>query len=270
MVRYGTPRRSRSRGRLRRGFKRLRSRSTRRKGYARPRKSLRTSYKGVPNQYRFVRESLPFTIDVGNPPATYGQLIGGGGVQNLTLLFFSGFQMKQLVEFERDFPPLFNTYKLDKLEVFMLPQWEGMIASPMVETAGTGVSLALPNLACTRVSTRYMLNNPAPVSALDAREQLAQIQMKSRSTYASKRWLKLTTTSPMVMMKVESLVTTAPTNLAPKKAPWLDLLTGADQKFMINSQVYLDRIDGNDFPGGSTPYKYRCYYKAHFRVSRVH
>jgi len=271
MVKYAPRRRSckcrRSTSRTRGSFKRLRSYSRGRRGAARPRRALRSGYKGVPNQYRFIRETLPRTIDVGNPTLPYGQLLSGPiGTQNIAMLTFASFQMSNLVDFTQDFSNLFTSYKLDKLEVFMVPMWTS--TPQQVYDLGTGGN-ALPNLAVTRVNSKYVLNHTVPTDALDAREMIAQLQMKTRSMYASKRWLKISTLNPSIVTEVLSGVTPTDTNTAIKRGGWMSISQAADQTFLFNSRCFLDRVDGNSFPGGPTVYLYKFWYKAHFRVSRV-
>lgn len=275
MVRYGTPRRKAPRRgstcRWKRMYKGVRKRT---KGRARPSRSLRTSYRGTPNQYRFVRETVPFTLDVANPGHNVTILAGVGSSPNMSMLSFQSFEMDQLSDFN-EFSPLFTSFKLDRLELICQPMWQSMAQPYADEVAGTTPPSAytIPNLAITRTSTKFVLNNPVPSDADDARALLAQVQMKTRTNYGSRKPLKLITNSPRVSQEVLQGVG-ANVNIASKRPGWLNLELSSDQRFLTNDRIYCERIDGNSFPPSTIPqtpsvYLYRCYFKAHFRVSRV-
>lgn len=228
---------------------------------------MRTSYLGTPNQYRFVRETTPFIVDVGIP-GPYVQVLSG--VPNLTMVSFATFEMQDLANFT-DFDPLFTAYHLDKVEVIMQPQWATNVALAAAPDAGYDPIFTIPNLAVTRVSTAYVLNNPVPANADAARLDLAQLQMKSRSLYGSKRPLKLVTRNPKVS---QNILSATGTNVAMKSPGWLNLDQSADQRFLLNDRMYVERLDGKSFPitlpiQAPSIYLYRVYFKAHFRCSRV-
>lgn len=274
MVRYGTPRRKAARRgatcRWRRLYKRSKSRA---KGRARPRRSLRTSYRGTPNQYRFVRESLPWTLDVANNGPNVRVLDAGVG-PNMSMLSFQGFSMNLLSTFD-EFAPLFTSFRLDRIELIATPMWQTMSQPYADEVAGTTPPSAytIPNLAVTRTSTQYVTNNPLPVDADAARKLLAQVQMKTRTMYSSRKPLRLITNTPRVSQEIMQGIGNN-VNVTGKRSGWFNIATCSDQHFLSNDRIYLERIDGNDFPAPTVPetpsvYLYRCYFKAHFRVSRV-
>lgn len=270
MPRNGTPRRrkpprkrtwrSMSRRLYRRGVK----------GRARPRRSLRQSYKGIPNQYRFVREGPPFVIDVGNANE-HTQILSG--LPNMSMLDFQTFQMNRLVDFD-EFGALFTSYKLDRLELIMTPMWQSMpqVNTSHAEAAPAAAAYSIPNLMMTRVSTRYTLNDTPPANADDARATLAQTQMKTRTLYGSRKALRLITNNPNVATEILQGLPGA-VNIAAKTSPWLSIAQGADQRFLLNDRIYCERIDGQSFPMTLPPtptvYLYRCFYKAYFRVAKV-
>lgn len=246
-----------------------RSSRTRRKGVARPMRSLKQSYRGTPNQYRFVRETVPITIDIGNN-ATPGVTIipsSNAGEPNISCLRFPNFQMQLLSAFVTEFSPLFGNYKVDKIETFMVPMWQQNIH----EVTAVPVAAVAPNLMVTRINTKYLPNGYGVQNdAMTQRMHLAQVQMKTRSLYGTKKWLKIDTKNPGIKELTYSGDPPQATGETTIRSPWMPIATASDQEFTMNDAVFFDRLDGGNFPGNSgSVYLYRLYHKVHFRVSLV-
>ena len=238
----------------------------RRPGSARPMRALRQSYRGAPNQYRYVRETRPVTIDLGTAGGGISIIAGTGVIPSMSVLEFPNFEINQLPGFT-DFTALYANYKIDKIDTILIPQWQNTV-NP--DGAGSGTT-QLSNLMMTRVNTKYLPNGMtippvAPANNAEGqRDELAQIQKKSRSLYGTKRWLRITTSSPDVLKDVPD--GSGGTNLAIQPSPWLPTTTAADQQFKMNDVLFADRLDGKDFVGGV--WVYRMYHRVHFRCAFV-
>lgn len=220
---------------------------------ARPRLSL--GYKGVPNTYRFVRETTPEIIDLRTQATT------GGTVATLTT---SNFQMNQLVNFQNDFGPLFQSYKIDKIVTELRPMWN----TTAVDIEGTG-STATPAVLVTRVNTKW---NTTPISLpttdVGMRQFLAQIQKKSESVYSSKKPLRLITENPrQYALVLEEDSSTGTPAVATVPSRWLNCETEINIKFAHNALVFFQKMDQSAMQGAT--YLYRLVHKVHFRVSNV-
>ncbi len=220
---------------------------------ARPQLSL--GYKGVPNTYRFVRETLPEIIDLRSEATTGGQV---------AVLNTSNFQMNQLINFQNEFGPLFESYKIDKIVTELRPMWN----TTAVDADATA-TVATPAMLVTRVNTKW---NSTPISlpATDAliRQFLAQIQKKSESTYSQRRPLRITTTNPRTFkLTLEEDSTTGTPAVSTEPAPWLNCETENNIKFAHNALVFFQKMDQSSIQGGV--YQYRLVHKVHFRVSNV-
>ncbi len=238
---------------LKRGMAVLARRRKRPRYKARPKLSL--GYKGIPNTYRFVRETLPEIIDLRSEATT------GGAV---AVLNTSNFQMNQLINFQNEFGPLFESYKIDKIVTELRPMWN----TTAQDVEGTG-TVAAPAMLVTRVNTKW---NSTPISlpATDTliRQFLAQIQKKTESTYSQRRPLTLTTSNPRCFRLIlEEDSTTGTPAVASEKAPWLNCETENNIKFAHNALVFFQKMDQSAIQGGV--YQYRLVHKVHFRVSNV-
>jgi hypothetical protein len=163
-------------------------------------RSLRQSYRGTPNKYRFVRETVPTTINVAQ--AGLGVTIipsSTAGEPSMSVLQFPNFEVQLLSGFMADFNPLFANYKIDKIETILIPQWQSMVS------VNTGDNNGHPNynqsnLVVTRVNSKFLLNGfTVAADAVTQRMELAQIQMKTRSLYGSRKWLRCNTRNPGVL-----------------------------------------------------------------------
>lgn len=252
-----TPRRTRK---TRRGPHR------RRKGSARPMRSLRQSYRGTPNQYRFVRETLPLTINIGAAGNGVTILPSSAGEAKMSVLQFPFFNMNQLTRFTAEFNPLFVNYKVDKIETVLIPQWQQSVN--VINSATSAATCS--DLVVTRVSTKY-LNNGFTIagSAMDQRMHLAQIQMKTRSLYGSRKWLRCNTVKPGVKELIYSGDPPVQTGeKQTKSCPWLSINTANQQEFLMNDVIFFDRVDGAHIDAAPL-YSYRMYHRVYFRVSQV-
>jgi len=237
---------------------------SRRKGAARPMRSLSTGYRGTPNQYRFVRETLPVIVDVGTTDALTGvSVLAAADADDTTMSVIKVPNFKFAdVQSPDEFANLFANYKIDKIETFLIPQWEGTV-NPDYTTSGP---LAIPNLMITRLNTKYLSTGLSISANANAqRVVLSQIVKKTRSLYGSRKWLKLTTANPQVQIDVAD--GGASTNIGLFNQPWLSLATGQDQQFAENTTFFADRLNGTDMVANI--YKYRMYRKVHFRTSFV-
>lgn len=241
---------------------------TRRRGSARPMRSLSTGYRGVPNSYRFTRETSPVVIDLGitdpdpstrNPQSGVSVLAAAGTEPTMTYINLPSVRMMDLPNVA-EFSSLFNNYHVDKIETFLIPMWQ---STDNPNGVGSG-PLQIPGLMITRVNTKWLATGlPAAANAAAQRNQLAEIQKKSRSLYGNKKWLKLVTDNPKVQIDVSDGA--AGTNIGIYPQPWLQFSTGADQQFESNHTFFADRLDGTSMVSGV--YKYRMYHKLHFRTS---
>ena len=241
--------------------------SYRRKGLARPTRSLRTAYRGTPNQYRFVRETRPVTIDLGTASAegdahATPSVTIIAGTPNTAMVNFGHFTMSALVNFEAEFDPLFANYKIDSITTFLIPQW-----SQGVQLLSNPTSAhQYPNLMLTRVNTKFLPGGyTVPATAEASRDKLAQIQMKTRSIYGTHKWLKIVTRNPDVPLDVPDGA--AGVNSTQQSAPWLPIKASSNQQFIMNDTFFADTFNGDSLPAGI--YKYRVYHKVNFRVAFV-
>lgn len=262
---YHTKRRVAAATTLQRAFRRRRP--VRKRGRARPMRALSIGYKGPPNQYRFIRETRPVTIDIGDATSTGVTLIAGtGAIPNTSVYEFGNFSVDQLPGFP-EMAALFAQYKVDKIETVLIPQWTQNVQAAITPLtggwAGTG---AVPNLVLTRINVKYLTNGyTLPTTAEANRDKLAQVMKKTRSLYGSKKWLKVNTWKPKVDMEIDDGV--GGVNAVQTAQPWLPCATAADQRFQMNDLIFADRLDGTDFAVGI--YRYRMYHRVHFRCGFV-
>lgn len=224
-----------------------------RKG-ARPMRSLPTSYKSM-NTHRFVRETMPQTKSFSIVPA-------GTAFPAMGKLDFDSLSFNLLVDGPTDFGSLFARYKVDKIETILTPMF-----SEVNETYGPNANYSLsPALRITRINTKYF-NGPVNFGATsdEVLSELAQIQSKSVTAYASRRSLKMVTTNPGVYMKaVEDNTNAEITTRGP--APWMNISTQNDVPLRHNSAIFAERTDGGDL---TDAWKYRVVHKVYFRCSQV-
>lgn len=217
-------------------------------GKARPMRKLKLNYRSL-NVYRFMRETLPQT-------ATF-TLIASGNFGAMGYMSFENLQFGQLPG-SNDFVQLFARYKVDKIITTLTPLYE-------VTTQVNHSS----QLEITRVNTKWMTNDfPIAVNSDLQLAELAQLQAKTKSLYAGKRPLTITTINPGVVGN--SVVNSAGNEVdARRSCPWL-ALSGPDQAldipFKHNAIIFGARIDGGDI---DLTYKYRVTHKLFFRCSQV-
>ena len=240
----------------------------RKRGKARPARAISIGYRGTPNQYRFVRETRPVEIDVGNAadPAV-AHIAGTGTIPNTAVVSFPNFQINQLAGGFSEFSNLFANYKIDKIETILIPQWTQNTQQSINPSGAVWTQTAyIPNLMITRINVKYLINGYSlPATAEANRDKLAQVVKKSRSLYGTKKWLKVNTSRPAVEYEIED--GSGGQNLALKRSPWLSTTTAADQEYSMNTMFFCDKLDGTDFSAGI--YKYRMFHRIHFRTSFV-
>lgn len=229
---------------------------------------IKTGYKGKPNQYSFIRETRPVTIDMGDAATPGVSLIAGtGAIPNISVFQFPGFQINQLAGGFTEFSQLFANYKIHKIETVFIPQWVQNTQQSVNPQTGVWTHTGyVPNLMLTRINTKYLVNGLTIAATAEAqRDNLAQIQKKQRSLYGTKKWLKINTWYPRVPAEIEDGA--GGQNLYGKAAPWLPCATAADQEFLMNDVLFADKLDGTSFSPGL--YKYRMYHRIHFKTSFV-
>lgn len=259
MPRKRTPARKRPRRRLR----------TRRKGRARPMRSLRKSYRGSPNQYRFSRQLKSTVIDLGQ------WVIGAAPNDTVARYIHPDFQMNQLEQFVAEFGPLFTNYMIDKITVKLIPMWTQTVHAVDNQGIPAG-NLPLPPMCITRLTTRWNtgLDPIASVTTDDGlRSYIAQTQMQSNTMYGSRKPLTLVTRKPRLYAPVQQLGPhggTYPTNVEPTlvKSRWLDINNASDVDFAIQAIFIAQTVSQDEIPRGV--YLYRVVTKVDFRVSLVH
>ena len=228
---------------------------------------LSTGYKGVPNTYSFIRETRPTTIDIG-ANATPGVTIiaGTGAIPDIAVFEFANFSIDQLPGFT-EFSSLFASYKIDKIETVLIPQWEQTVQQSINPQTGVWSNTGyIPNLMITRINTKYLPNGYSiKTTAEENRDQLAQIIKKTRSLYGNRKWLNINTLHPRVFQEIED--GQGGQNLTTKASPWLTTADAADQEYSMNDIMFADRLDGSNLSVGL--YKYRMYHRVHFRCSFV-
>jgi len=183
----------------------------------------------------------------------------------MSVLQFANFKIDELSQFTTEFSPLFASYKIDKIETILIPQWQAMTQPNVSVGAPTSPT---PELMVTRISTKYFPGDfQIQANALTQRTKLAQIQKKSRSLYGSKKWLTVNTWHPMVSKMVPEDNTGLTTVQALQPAPWLSIANASDVTFAMNDVVFFDSMRGENLQ--SVPYVYRMYHRVHFRCSQV-
>lgn len=229
-----------------------RRRQTRRNSSARPMRALKTNYRAQ-NVYRFVRETMPQTLGFNLIPA-------GTSFPQMGYLDFDNLQFNQLVQAQAEFSALFARYKVDKIVTVLTP-----IIQQVVQPGGTALSYTAA-LRITRVNTKW-LNEPFAIQANSDLQlaELAQLQGKSVSNYASPRSLTMTTINPGMLQK--GVLDSAGNEIdvrGPSK--WLNITTDSDVPLLHNSLIFAERTDGGALDAS---WKYRVVHKVYFRVSQV-
>lgn len=217
-------------------------------------RSLKTNYRAN-NLYRFCRETVPETkaftlIDAGtNFPAI--------GYMNFDSLTF-----ESLAKAKDEFGSLFARYKVDKIVTYLTPMFQ--------ETAATASGSFTPNntaaLRVTRINTKWLDDAWTPKSDSDDQlEELAQIQSKTVSNYASFKSLSLVTMNPGVSKK--GVLDASGAELSTRGAmPWLNITAESEVPMKHNSLIIAERTDGKDL---TTDWKYRVTHKVYFRCAQV-
>ena len=231
---------------------RMHGKTKRKPGQARPMKDLRLTYKGIPNQYRFRREEVSSVIDL----RSYASF--GGTV---SVLDIDNFKMNILANFVNDFSPLFASYKLDKLVFVLKPLWQ----ISALDIQGTG-AVNEPEMSVTRINTKY-LTSSLNLGGTDAaiRSSLAQLQMKTESSYSSKKDLVLVSENPRMFSQVEDLSGANAPSTVPGR--WLSIANDSDIEFALNQVVVFQKRDHSAIQGGI--YQYEVKAVAYFRCSQV-
>lgn len=196
-----------------------------------------------------MRETIPqtatFTLI---PAANYGAM---------GYMSFENLQFNQLPG-ASDFYNLFARYKVDKIITTLTPLYQEVT---QVNSSG--------QLEITKVNTKWM-NGDFPIAATaDAQlNELAQLQAKTKSLYASKRPLTLVTVSPGV--EGRSVVDSGGNEVdARRTCPWLALSgphQAIDVPFKHNALIFAARVDGQSL---DLTYKFRVTHKVFFRCSQV-
>jgi len=223
----------------------------RRTGKARPMRSLKTNYRSQ-NVYRFCRETLPEATTFSIIPTAAGTATPAMGY-----LTFENLQFGQLAK-PAEFEGLFARYKVDKIQTTLIPMFDNMPANPNVASS--------VNLEITRVNSKW-ISGAFPIqtiSSLKQMEALAQFQAKSKSLYASRRPLVITTMNPGVAEK--TVIDSTGTEIQTRgPMPWLPLAQHT-VPLKHNSVLFASRVDGTDM---DVSWKYRVTHKIWFRCAQV-
>lgn len=219
-----------------------------RNGKARPMSNLKLNYRSL-NIYRFMRETLPSTATFTLiPAASYGAM---------GYMSFENLQFNQLPG-NTDFQNLYARYKVDKIITCLTPLYQ----------VATQANLS-SQLEITRVNTKWLVGDMPIAANADAQlTELAQLQGKSKSLYAQKKCLYITTINPGVVGN--SVVNSAGNEVnARRGCPWLSL-SGPNQAinvpFKHNAIIFARRVDGASL---DATYKYSVTHKIFFRCSQV-
>lgn len=265
---YGKRRTPRKRAALRRNFKHFRK-ATRSSGAARPMRALRTTYRGKPNQYRFVREQKSYVIDLAN-------YVLVDPAKTIAVVSFNGFNMTMIEQFAPEFGLLFHNFIVDKITVELTPMWDSNVMPAIVPpTVGQVPVIPVPAMCITRLSSKWIADDN-PISAITTddgvRAYLAQTQMKTRSMYSSKRPLKLITLKPRIFAPVNQLGPlpgVPPTNYNNVTIPpkWMSIVGSDDTIYAQNALFVAQTVQQTEIPRGV--YKYRVVVKVDFRCSLV-
>lgn len=218
---------------------------------ARPMRALKNNYRSQ-NVYRFVRETLPTTESF--------TLIskGIGSYEAMGYLAYANLQFAHLCE-PGDFTGLFARYKVDKIQTTLTPMFDNVPAD------STTYNFSY-NLELTRVNTKW-INDAFTIAgnAEDQLNELAQMQGKSKSLYASKSPIRLTTVNPGVADK--SVLDSAGNEIQVRgPMPWLSLDDQTSVPLKHNAIIFASRIDGGAL---DTNWKFRVTHKVWFRCSQV-
>lgn len=216
---------------------------------ARPNYKLKLNYKSI-NTYRFMRETLPTTSSFTIIPA-------GPSFSAMGYMSFENLQFGQLPG-SADFQNLYARYKVDKIVTCLAPLYD----------TTTQVNHQA-QLEITRVNTKWMIGDFPILANTDLQlTELAQLQSKSKSLYAHKNCLYVTTLFPGVVGN--SVVNSAGNEVdARRSAPWLSLSgphQAIDVPFKHNAIIFAMRVDGGAM---DATYKYRITHKIFFRCSQV-
>lgn len=224
--------------------------STKRKtktSYARPMSSLKHNYRAT-NVYRFVRETLPIT-------KSFNLISAGTVYPAMGYLKFDNLQFDLCVNAKAEFGPLFARYKVDKIETILTPTF-----------TNTSSSQSLPGLRITRINTKWFnAGFSTNTTSDDQLAELAQLQSKTVSNYASNRSLILITNNPGVQKK-SVLDDTGAELITRASAPWMNITSQSDVPLRHNSTLLAERIDGLAL---TADWKYRVVHKLYFRCSQV-
>lgn len=215
---------------------------------ARPMRALKTNYRSI-NEYRYVRETMPSTASFTIIPSANFAAMG--------YLSFENLQFNQLPNYT-EFVNLYARYKVDKIITTLVPLYQ----------TTTQVNHSA-QLELTRVNTKW-LSGPFPISANADLQlaELAQLQGKTKSLYASQKPLRLVTLNPGVEQR--DVVDAAGNEVDSRKPmPWLSLggtNAAIDVPLRHNALIFAARIDGQNL---DATYKFRVTHQVFFRCSQV-
>ena len=220
-------------------------------------RSLKNNYRSV-NCYRFVRETMPQYL-------TPTILEAEAGTPAMGYLDLGNLKMNQLVSFTNDFAALFARFKVDKIVTKLTPMYTTITASGADAKENFHFS---PNLKVTRVNTKWLAEPFGFGANADAQtRELAQLQSKSTSMYASKKSMTIVTQNPGTF----GLTLTDPTDVTSVKPvrngnKWMDINDHSNAEFPHNSIIFMERIDGQDL---TDDWQYHVTHKVYFRTSQV-
>jgi len=217
-------------------------------------RSLKTNYRAT-NVYRFVRETLPET-------KSFTLIDKGSNYPKIGYLNFDDLTFEALAKSVDDFGSLFARYKVDKIVTMLTPVFQ-----EVVQQGQTDSTYAYsPSLRITRVNTKWFDDAWSPAADSDDQlQELAQIQSKTVSNYASHRNLNIVTVNPGVSRKGVLDASGAEINFR-GPMPWLNCTSEAEVPMKHNSLIIAERTDGEDL---TVDWKYRIVHKVYFRCAQV-
>jgi len=235
-------------------------------------RALKTSYKGVPNQYRFTRQIKSDVFDLWsfciNPP--------GPTNNSIARYVHPAFQMNQLEQFTQEFGPLFSNYIVDRITMKFIPMWAQ--TTKVVDATVPTATLPAPAMCVTRIQTRWSTHQPShPIIALttddEIRSYLAQLQMQSNTMYGSRKALTLTTRKPRLISTVSQLgvqpgLYPGQVSNTSVRGRWLDIDQSSDVDWECNHIFLAQLVSQGPIQRGL--YLYRVITKVDFRCSLVH
>jgi hypothetical protein len=171
-----------------------------------------------------------------------------------------------------DFSNLFANYRVTCIVTTLTPMFQGNDSNPPTAADNVGAFYSWqsysPQCIVTKVHGKY-LNEPFEVAAngLAQREELSQIQAKTKTKMYKPRDIKLVTKYPATYkLSVADPAQPTTTSVVRDKSRWLSWQNDRDMEFAHNDTIFVERVDGGDL---TTDWKFRVTHKVYFKCSYV-